>query len=115
MTYIIGGAFLGISSILMVSNMGTINPKINMASMSQVFTPMMGVMIGLFLRSCNTVIGVFIGELSITIVSTGLVAIGLESRLQNVIVGIFLLIFMSIQINAKRITFHKRGSASATA
>lgn len=113
LTYIVGGAFLGISSILMVSNMGTINPKINMASMAQVFTPMMGVMIGMFLTSCNTIIGVFIGELTITIVSTGLVAVGMESRLQNVIVGIFLLVFMSIQINARRIGSRKRGRVAA--
>ncbi|MFA5657966.1 MAG: ABC transporter permease [Oscillospiraceae bacterium] len=99
MTYIIGGIFLGVATILLVSSAGTVQPQDNMASMSKCFTPMMGVMIGMFLTSSNPIIGTFIGELCITMVSSGLIALKLESRLQNVFVGIFLILFMAMQIN----------------
>lgn len=99
LTYIVGGLFLGIATILMVSSDGTIQPKDNMTSMAKCFTPMMGVMIGMYLSSTNIIIGTFIGELCITMVSSGLVALNMESRLQNVFVGSFLIIFMALQIN----------------
>jgi ribose transport system permease protein len=94
-----------------VGYMGTMNAATNMSSMSQAFTPMMGVMIGMFLSSCNPVIGTYVGALSITIVSSGLVALGIESRLQNVVVGIFLLIFIGYKSNISYIRklFHLKG------
>lgn len=98
-TYIVGGIFLGVSTILYVSNAGTVQPQQSMASMNICFTPMMGVMIGQLLVSCNPVIGTFVGELCITIVSSGMVALGIESRLQNFVIGLFLISFMIIQIN----------------
>lgn len=99
MTYLIGGVFMGIATILYVSNAGTIQSKDGMASMSLCFTPMMGVMIGMFLPSCNLIIGTFIGELCITIVGSAMIAFNWESRLQNVVVGIFLMLFMAFQLN----------------
>lgn len=116
-TYVVGGIFLGISTILYVSNSGTVQAQQSMASMNICFTPMMGVMIGELLTSCNPVIGTFVGELCITIVSSGMVALGIESRLQNFVIGLFLIIFMTIQINKnssfmKRL-MHKKGAATA--
>lgn len=115
MTYIVGGIFLGIATILMVSNSGTVQPKDNMATMSLCFTPMMGVMIGMFMTSCNPIIGTIIGELCITIVSSALIALNLESRLQNVFVGTFLILFMAFQINRGEIgkLFKKRRTQEA--
>lgn len=98
-TYLIGGIFLGIATIVSISSSGNVNPQQNMSSMSKVFTPMMGVMIGMTFASCDAVIGSFIGQLSITIVSTGLVALSIEHRLQNVIVGSALLVILIVQTN----------------
>lgn len=103
MTYIIGGIFLAVAALIKVGYTGTMIGVTSMQSMSQCFTPMMGVMIGMYLSSCNPVIGVFIGEFSITVVSSGLVALGIESRLQNVVVGIFLLIFIGLKENQNRL------------
>lgn len=102
-TYVIGGIFLGIAAMVKVGYSGAVIASTSMASMSQCFTPMMGVMIGLYLSSCNPVIGTFVGAFSISVVSSGLVALNVESRLQNVVVGVFLLLFIGIKSNSGRI------------
>jgi ribose transport system permease protein len=106
-TYVIGGLFLGIATLVKVGYQGTTTAVTNMSSMTQVFTPMMGVLIGMFISSCNPIIGVFIGELTITAVSSGLVSLGIESRLQNVVVGIFLLVFIGFKLNSQAFDFKK--------
>ena len=68
--------------------------------MSMVFQPMMGVFIGLSLaKICNIVVGVFIGEFTMSIISTGMMSMGLPTALQNVVIGIFLLVFLIISMN----------------
>ena len=106
-TYVIGGLFLGIATLVKVGYQGTTTAVTNMSSMTQVFTPMMGVLFGMFISSCNPIIGVFIGELTITAVSSGLVSLGIESRLQNVVVGIFLLVFIGFKLNSQVFDFKK--------
>lgn len=108
LTYIVGGLFLAAAAMIKVGNTGTMIGVTSMQSMQQCFTPMMGVMIGLYLTSCNPVIGVFIGEFAITVVSSGLVALGIESRLQNVVVGVFLLVFIGIKTNAGSLRLKER-------
>lgn len=114
LTYIVGGIFLAVAAMVKVGYTGTMIGVTSMQSMSQCFTPMMGVMIGMYLSSCNPVIGVFIGEFAITIVSSGLVALGIESRLQNVVVGIFLLVFIGLKANQDRLP-RLAGKKKATA
>lgn len=118
LTYLIGGLFLGVATILYVSNAGTVQSKDGMASMALCFTPMMGVMIGMFLPSCNPIIGTFIGELCITIVGSAMIAFNWESRLQNVVVGVFLMLFMAFQLNKAdwglKKLFKKKGAPAAS-
>ena len=102
-TYVIGGVFLAVAAMVKAGYSGSVMAATNMASMQQCFTPMMGVMIGLYLSSCNPVIGTFIGSFSISIVSSGLVALNIESRLQNVVVGVFLLLFIGLKSNSGRL------------
>ena len=106
-TYLVSGVFLGIATLVKVGYQGTALAVTNMQSMTQVFTPMMGVLIGMFIGSCNPIIGVFIGELTITTVSSGLVAMGIESRLQNVVVGVFLLVFIGLKLNSESLDLKK--------
>lgn len=98
-TYIIGGLFVAAAAIVRVGFNGSVIAMTSMSSMLFCFTPMMCVMIGLFLSSCNDVIGTYVGAFCITVVSSGLVALNIESRLQNVVVGSFLLIFIAIKMN----------------
>ncbi|NLM19985.1 MAG: hypothetical protein GX217_08240 [Clostridiaceae bacterium] len=103
LTYVLGGFLVGFATILYVSNAGTIQPKDGLGSMSIAFTPIMGVMLGMLIKSCNSVVGVFVGSWSITIIGSVMVAFGWESRLQNVIVGIFLIIVMGFQLNRDKL------------
>ena len=104
LTYIVGGAFLSIAALVEVGYTGSVTAKTSMQSMQSCFTPMMGVMIGMNLASCNPVVGSFIGSFCISIVGSGLVALGIESRLQNVVVGLFLLVFLGLKGNSDRLS-----------
>ncbi len=103
LTYVIGGLILGLAALCKVGFDQSVRAMTNMASMSAAFTPMMAVMIGLYLGSCNPVVGVIVGSFSISVVSSGLVALGINYRLQNVFIGVFLVIFIGYKMNARRI------------
>ena len=58
---------------------------------------MAGLVIGLTLNSvCKLPFGIFIGTVSLNIIFTGIIALGLPDNLQNVSLGLFLLIVVSI-------------------
>lgn len=98
--FIVCGFFVGISALLQLSYGGSMIPKSGLESMTMVFQPMMGVFIGLSLaRICNIIVGVFIGEFTMSIISTGMIALGLPSALQNVVIGVFLLVFLIVSMN----------------
>ena len=115
MTYIVGGLILGIASLSKLGYDQAIRASTNMASMTAAFTPMMAVMIGLYLSSCNPVTGVIIGAFSISIVSSGLISLGVNYRLQNVVIGVFLMCFIGYKMNYQRILslFHSKKRAVA--
>ena len=93
--YIIGSLFLAIATILQISLSSVMSPEINLASASLLFKPLMGVMVGLALeRVCNLMIGILIGQFSLNVIFVGLVASGLPSTLQNVTLGLFLLVVL---------------------
>ncbi len=99
LTYIVGGLILGVATMTKVGYDQAIRAQTSMASMSACFTPMMAVMIGLYLSSCNPVVGTLVGAFSIQVVSAGLVALGVDYRLQNVFIGAFLLVFIAYKVN----------------
>lgn len=103
MTYIVGGLILGIAALSKVGYDQAIRASTNMGSMSAAFTPMMAVMIGLYLSSCNPVVGVIVGAFCISVVSSGLVSLGINYRLQNVAVGLFLICFIAYKMNYQRV------------
>lgn len=99
LTYIVGGLILGLAGLAKVGSDQAVSASTNMASMSAAFTPMMGVMIGMYLSSCNPVIGTWIGAFCIAVVASALTALGIDYRLQNVVIGIFLIVFIGIKTN----------------
>lgn len=103
MTYLVGGLILGIASLSKLGFDQAIRASTNMASMASAFTPMMAVMIGMYLGSCNPVVGVAIGAFSISMVSSGMISLGADFRLQNVVIGAFLLCFICYKMNYHRI------------
>jgi len=110
--FVVCGFFVGIASLLQVSYGGAIAPKGGMNTMSMVFPPFMGVFIGQYLEKyCDIMIGIFLGVFSMTMINTGLIAMGLPGTLQQVVTGMFMLIFMAISINQDAFKIRKRKAA----
>lgn len=113
MTYIVGGLILGIATVAKVGYDQSVVAATNMASMSACFTPMMAVMIGLQLASCNPVVGTAVGAFTIATVSSGVVTLGINYRLQNVVIGVFLLVFIAYKTNLNVILGLRKKKAAA--
>lgn len=112
--FVIGGIFVGIAGLLQVSYGGAIAPKAGMNTMSMVFPPFMGVFIGQYLeRYCDIMLGIFLGVFSMTIINSGLIAMGLPGTLQQVVTGSFMLIFMAISINREQSVLKKKKAETA--
>lgn len=90
--FTLAGFFAGLMSILTLSYGGAIAPDSNMSSMSRSFTPLMGCFFALAFKSkVNPVISIVLGELIITMIMNGLIAVGFPSTMQNVVIGITLI------------------------
>lgn len=102
-TFLIGGIFLGIAAMVSACYSSAIGYKVEMASISMVFKPMMAVIVGISLeRFVKMPVGIFIGSLCISILFTGIIALGWPDSLQNVLLGLFMLIVLSIPTVQKK-------------
>ena len=99
--YTIGGGFLGVAGILEICYSGSMASQIGLSSMSLIFRPMMGVMVGAVLLSlCNNLaITICIGEICITILYTAIIGMGVSSTMQKVVLGVFMVVVMAISNN----------------
>ena len=115
LTYIVGGLVLGLATLAKVGSDQAVAASTNMASMSAAFTPMMGVMIGMYLTSCNPVIGTWLGAFCIAVVGSALTALGIDYRLQNVVIGVFLIVYIGFKTNMVSLEklFHRKEAAKA--
>lgn len=95
-TFVVGGVFLGIAAMVSACYSSAVGYKTEMASLAMVFKPMMAVIIGMSLeRFVRMSVGVFIGSLCISILFTGIIALGWPDSLQNVILGLFMLLVLA--------------------
>ncbi len=98
--YFLGGPLLGMAALMQSSYSGLFAAQINMLTLATVFRPMMGVMIGIELMElCCLPVGIYIGSVSLNVLYAGIIALGWEDALQNVFVGLFMLIIMVISNN----------------
>ena len=69
-----------------------------------IFNCMLGIYVGLALEQyCNLVIGIFIGNFILNMLTTGLLSMGLSASLQDTASGIFLLVIMIFTYNNQRV------------
>jgi ribose transport system permease protein len=95
--YLVGAFFLGIAAAVTAAYSGSATPQTNMTTMGAVFRPIMSVVLALSLQKLVAVpIGIFIGSLSMSIIFTGIIALGWNDDLQNVLLGLMLIIVVSI-------------------
>ncbi len=90
------GFFVGVQSILTISYGTSMTSASNLASMSRNFTPLMGTFFGLaFKKYGHPVVAIVIGEIIISLMFNGFVALGAPTTIQNVITGIALLFIVA--------------------
>lgn len=105
---IFGGIFLGASATVMACLQNSAAPKTNMDSAVLVFDVIMAVLIASYLtRYCSITFAILIGVFCMKMLATGLLAMGLNSTLQNVATGLFMLIFVGITSNQDRLAVRK--------
>ena len=91
------GLFAGITALLTISYSSSILPVQGLASMARNFQPIMGCFVGLaFKKHINPVISIYIGVLVVAMIMNGIMTLGADSTIQNVIIGLTLLVIVSI-------------------
>ena len=105
-TFVVGGIFVGITGMLYISYFSSISATMDLGSLSMVFNPMMGVMIGteLLVLIDNMAITILIGEVCLSIIFNGLIAMGLPNTMQDVMLGIFMILVMGFSANRAKIS-----------
>lgn len=95
--FVLYGVFVGIMSILTISYGGTIQAEMGMASGGRNYTPVMGCFFGIAFRRFHCpVTAIVIGEFIIYMMLNGLLALGVPSTIQNVIIGATLLLIVAV-------------------
>ena len=104
-TYMIGGMFYGVAGLLSICYAGSISAKVELGSMSMMFPPIISVLIALELKKIinNFPVTILIGAFSVTILSAGMIAVGLPAMMQDFITGVFMLVVMIFSTNNERI------------
>ena len=100
MCYVVSGVFLGFAALLKISTQGSIDTLMYMSSTNLVFTSMLGIFVAMAMRRyCNIVVGVWIGNIIMFIMNSGLLSLGISSSWQDVLNGTLLLVIMTITYN----------------
>lgn len=101
--FVLAGFFAGLMSVLTVSYGNAMSPSTNMASMCRSFTPLMGCFFALaFKKSINPIISIVAGEFIITMIMSGLIVIGIPSTLQNLVIGVTLIVIILLTCKVDR-------------
>lgn len=111
--FLLSGLFCFAGAMMQICYSGTVQAVVNMGTMTMVFKPMMGVLIAMQLIKIydNMPLMVLIGEIVIQIVFNGFIAMGWTDNIQNIVLGIFLLVVMGVSENTGRMAEARRKSA----
>lgn len=101
--FVLAGFFAGLMSVLTVSYGNAMSPSTNMESMSRSFTPLMGCFFALaFKNSINPIVSIIVGEFIITMIMSGLIVVGIPSTLQNLVIGVTLIVIILLTCKVER-------------
>ena len=101
--FMLCGLFVGIASVLTISYSSSISPQLSMASMDRNFLPLMGCFVGVALKKyISPIIAIFLGEFTISMLISGLMTNGIDATLQNVVIGLTLLLIVGISASSIR-------------
>ena len=95
--FAIAGLFAGFYAFMQIGGASIMRAQSNMSTMGTVFDAIICVFIALALeKSVNLIIGVYIGALTAQIIKLGILVIGFPSMYQQVVIALFLLLFMTL-------------------
>ena len=101
--FLLCGGFAGLTGMLTISYTSTMIPVQGMSSMGRNFQPIMGCFVGLaFKRYVNPVISIAAAEFMISMIVSGVMTNGLDSTLQDCIIGLILLAIVIIMAREER-------------
>ncbi len=101
--FLLCGIFAGITGMLTISYTSTMIPVQGMSSMARNFQPIMGCFVGLaFKKYINPVFSIIAAEFMISMIVSGVMTNGLDSTLQDCIIGMILLIIVIIMAGEER-------------
>lgn len=102
--FIIQGIFLGFCSLIYLGQNTSVRPPVNLSSAVLVFNSLMAAFIGMALeRWSNRIIGVLVGTIVMTLLSSGLISMGINSAWQVTVTGVFMALFIGYSTNQQRI------------
>ena len=114
--YMIGGIFIGMSGYMTIASAGTQRATLNLESAMVMFDAMMCIIIGGYLRRyCNVAVSVFLGVISMKLLISGLMMLGLSPQMQSIIKGVFMLLFIAFSKNQYKIQERRDIKAKADA
>ena len=100
---VIGGLFLGVMSILTISYGSTLSPALNMESFKRGFTPIMGCFLGVAMKKyVSPMIAIILGEFLLYLLMNGLITMGVDATMQDVVKGAVLLIVVCMTMHSSR-------------
>lgn len=104
MVFLVQGIFLAFASSLLLASKSFIQPPTNLSSNTLVFNALMATFIGIALeRYSNRIVGVAVGAIVMSMLNSGLLAIGVNSAWQMTVTGIFMALFIGFSTNQARI------------
>lgn len=93
--YLIEGILLGIAAILYMGTQGSASALMNMASSAISLSAIIAYNVGKYLEDyCDPTIGIWVGTFTLKIISTGLLALGLDTCWQKVANGVFFIVLI---------------------
>lgn len=115
--FCLSGIFCFFGAMMQICYAGTVQAVTNMGTMTMVFKPMMGVLIAMQLIRLfdNMPLMIFVGEIVIQTIFNGFIAMGWTDNIQNIVLGIFLLLVMGISENTGRMAEARRKRAVRSA
>jgi ribose transport system permease protein len=104
-TAIMAGSFFGgLGSVMYIMTSGKASPQLAMASMTLCFDAMMPIFIGMTLqRYVPLPFAIIIGAFTMRMIGTGVLSLGVPSYMQQVVLGVFLILFMGMTLNQNKI------------
>jgi ribose transport system permease protein len=99
LTYLVVGVLLGICGVLNASSANVV-PVSNLSSTDIMYSSMGPVLIGLFLGQFSDMPwGILMGSIGMNALSYGMVVLGLEGSIQQILTGVFIVFFMAYSAN----------------